>query len=1202
MPHPLEAKIGAVRRRAARLVWSFALSRLFGTLVAVVVAWTLLDALIRFQDRGVRIIGSLSALAIASWAAIRCISVLRQARYSMLDVALKIERRFPELRDRLASTVQFLHDPEDDPQAGSALLRRAVIGETASEAEQLDFSQALEQRPARRALTTAAAIACLALTAAALYPTTARTALVRLLAPWSNVNWPQLHHLAVKDPVRRLAAGQPLEVTVVDAEGVSLPDEVWLHLLYPSEEGAPHEVVEPMRFINDEVIARKESVSKPLSYRAVGGDDRSMPWIDVEVVEPPEVEQLALKLHYPKYTGWPPESSERHIRALTGTRVELTGRASKPLSAATIEIDEQGSIPAQISADGFGFSVPSSGGEGFVVKQAGAYWVKLTDRQGFSNADDVRYEIRAIEDVTPSVALEEPGANAFVTPEAVVPVRIEAKDDLGLAEVALRYSRSDQSEVGDAEIKLYARPAQAAPTVAPRDPSVNEPLGEQRTIEHRWELGPLKLKPGVQLNVYATATDYKPLTGTSQPRRLTVISTGELAERLAERQNFVLGELARMLKLQRESREQVSSVEIQLQEIGSLTKQDVDHLQAAELTQRQIDRGLVSPGEGVAPQIAGLLADLANNKVDNPDVERHMRRLMEEINRLGKQELPVINRELTAAMKSAQSAGGKDSARPLTAAGQHQDEVIRSLEQMLGELAEWDNYRRFHREIGQLRHDQESLNEQTAELGRQTLTKDFKDLTPQQQADLKKLSARQLELSRQFDKIEQRMERTAAELENHDPLAAGTISDALHEAREQAVAGGMRQAGRQVAENQMGQATTGQRQIGEQLQEVLDILANRRENELARLVKKLREAEQKLTGLRQQQEGLRKKWEAAGKISDEGERRRELERLSRQQRELQEQTERLARRLERLQADRAGRSTAQGGGKMGQAGEQGQQGNGQAAAEQAQAAEKDLAEAQQQLAEALRQAEQELAEEQLARLEDGLKSLVQRQENVLEETRHYDELSESQGELTRAQLISVGDVAREQQALRDEVQALADKLTAKTFQFSLEGIAREMTAAQTLLERRQLGASAQQAIQQALHRLQQLLAALAPDQGEEQQEEDEGQQGGQGGGQQQGDGARLLSELKLLRLMQVDVNEQTKALEGARRQSGGLTAEQKRTYASLSEEQGKLADLLLDLMQPDEANPEDDPESLPDMPSNDDGEDPLLPPGGKDLK
>ncbi len=78
----------------------------------------------------------------------------------------------------------------------------------------------------------------------------------------------------------------------------------------------------------------------------------------------------------------------------------------------------------------------------------------------------MRYEIRAIEDVTPSVALEEPGANAFVTPEAVVPLRIEAKDDLGLAEVAFRYSRSDQSEVGDAEIKLYARPAQAAPVRA----------------------------------------------------------------------------------------------------------------------------------------------------------------------------------------------------------------------------------------------------------------------------------------------------------------------------------------------------------------------------------------------------------------------------------------------------------------------------------------------------------------------------------------------------------------------------------------------------------------------------------------------------------------------------------------------------------------------------------------------------------------
>lgn len=1187
MPHPLEAKIGAVRRRAGRLVWTFGLSRLATALVAIFLAAGLADYLIRYQDRGVRLICSLAALAAAGWAIYRFAQTVRGAYFRDLDVALKIERRFPQLQDRLASTVQFLHEREDDPQAGSAALRRALIGQTTGEIDGLDLSQALEPAPARRALSAAAIVGLLALAVLALHPASTRTALARLFNPFNDAAWPQVNHLAVKDPVARLAAGQPLEISVVDAEGAALPDEVWLHVRSAGEDAASSETVEPMQFVGGEMTARKESVSRSFAYRAVGGDDDSMPWIELEVVEPPQVAELSLTLHYPEYAGWPAESGERHIRALSGTRVEFHGRATKPLSMASLEIDDGPSIPAAVGADGYSFSAPAPGGPEFVVEKSGAYWIKLTDREGFAGGEQVSYEIRAQEDLAPAVTFDEPSSNRFVTPQAVVPLKVTAKDDLAIKLVEVRYSRSDKSDVGDESFTLYEGPPKIEKQAARRAEG-ELAAGETRTLEQRWDLAPLALKPGVQLNVYASASDYHPLVGQSQPRRLTVITASELAERLVERQNFVLGEVARMLKLEREAREQVSGLEIQLREVGQLSKQDLDHLQGAELTQRQIDRGLVSPGEGVAAQVAGLLDELTNNKVDSPDVERHMRRLLSEIDRLGKDELPPIGRELTSALKSSQ-AGGKPgqnqpAARALAAAGKHQDEVIQSLEQMLGELSEWDNYRRFHREIGQLRHDQEAVNEQASELGRQTLTKDLKELTAQQQADLKKLAARQLDISRQFDKIEERMQRMAAELEGRDPLAAGAISDALAEAREQAVGGKMREAGRQLGENQLGQAQQKQSQIAEQLQEVLDILANRRERELTRLVKKLREAEQKLSSLREQQEGLRKKWQAAEKLADEAERRRELERLTREQRQLQQQAERMARQLERLQAEKASRSTARSGAKMGQSGAQGQQGDAQAAAEQADAAQKDLDDAQQQLAEARRQAEQDLADEQLARLEDSLRSVEERQTQALAELRRYDEIRESQGDLSRAQWISVGDLVRQQQELEAEACGLADKLSAKAFQFSLAGIAREMAAAAALVERRQLGAPAQDAMQHALARLAQLISALKPDPDEEQPEDNQEQEspGGESSpGSQQGDALRMVAELKLIGLMQTEINERTKALEETRRQTGELTPEERKTYAELSEEQGKLADLLLDLVEPDQANPEDDPESLP---------------------
>src|ERR671916_379323 len=51
---------------------------------------------------------------------------LRQ-RTDDLALALRVEREYPVLNDALASTVQFLRQPEDSPAAGSPSLRREAI-------------------------------------------------------------------------------------------------------------------------------------------------------------------------------------------------------------------------------------------------------------------------------------------------------------------------------------------------------------------------------------------------------------------------------------------------------------------------------------------------------------------------------------------------------------------------------------------------------------------------------------------------------------------------------------------------------------------------------------------------------------------------------------------------------------------------------------------------------------------------------------------------------------------------------------------------------------------------------------------------------------------------------------------------------------------------------------------------------------------
>jgi hypothetical protein len=1186
MAHALEQKIGQVRSQARRLLALYALGWTASLVTFSVLFLGLADYLIRFQDPGIRLMCSLAIVLVFAWACYRFWILGLRRRLGDVEIARRIERRFPALTDRLASTIQFLKQSEADPQAGSAALRRAVILKTTSDAEGLDFSTIFERRPTRRALLAASVVGLVALTIALVSPETARIALARLARPLGSESWPRFYNLAFRVAPTRLAAGQTFEVELVSDAEHRVPDEVRIHYRYETSGPGAEQDFEGMKRLNGVMVARKEGVTRPFWYRAEGGDDSSMEWTRLEVVEPPRLDSLQLTLHPPAYTGLGVEPSEKNIHALRGTRVELAGASTKKLRSVKIRQDNGEELVSQLAPDQYHFFLPSDVAEPFVIDKSGPYWILLEDGEGLIGGKDDRWDIRAIADQMPTVTVEQPAGNIFVTPQGEVPLLIAAKDDLAIHEIALHYSRSDRSDVEDFAVPLYQGPAKVFPQAATGLGGGRSP-GESRAIDHRWLLAELGLKPGAQVTFWAAATDYLPQLGKSTVRRLTIITPGELEERLAQRQTLIVAELQRVLKLQQDARAQTKSLEIQMDQVGRLNKQDVDHAQSAELNQRQVTRTLTSPTEGIPAQIADFLTDLENNRVDSPDIERHMTAIVEEIDRLGAQHLCAIERDLTSLIKAAQSKlSAEERASPaqpesdalakksLTSAGANQDQVIASLENMLGDLGQWDSYRRFARDIAHLQREQEEIAKASREVGQKTLGRDWKDLDSQQQADLKKLSSQQMELSRRLEKVQQQMAHTSQTLKQTDPLSAATVSDGLHQARQKAISGQMRESSQRLERNQLGQAIEKQATIAKDLEDLMAILSNRREQELTRLVKQLRESEQQLARLRDQQAGLRKQMKALADKPD-AEQRQQLERLAREQKKLEEEAARLARRLERLQAEQAGRSTSSAAGKMQQAAGAGQEGDAAGAEQQAEKSEKDLEEAQQQLAERRRQAEEDLAREQMAKLEDSLKSLHERQKKLIHETERLENLRATEGRFTRAQLSTVGDLARQQKSLEGETSLLAEKLSlSEVIHMALEGAAKQMTKAAELLGHRETGSSTQGSQEAARLRLAQLMTAF-----ENKSKPKSGGQAGAGSGGGKGarpDGSQVLTQLKLLKLLQEDLNDRYRALAAP---EDGAAQE----LAEMAAEQGKLADVAARLSQPPDDKPEDDPEKLPDI-------------------
>jgi hypothetical protein len=1187
MPHPLEERVQSVARRARRLAGAHAWGRFLIAVLLLVLAACLADYFLRPHDEGVRIILSLGVLGTSVWLFWRLVVQAPRGPQSLVPVAQRIERRFPQLGERLSSAIAFLAQGEHDVTAGSADLRRAVVAQAESLTTDLDFQQAVDARQPSRVLQALGAVALVLVTIVAVNSRAAVIALERLALPWQNRQWPARHDLAFVNAPEMIAAGQTFEVELLDRNG-TLPENVQLQIRQEVEGRSRIETKE-MKQLGDRMVFRLDNVTRPFDYRAVGGDDQAMPWQLLRVVNPPKVVEVAVEVQPPAYTGRGKEAGGKLLRVLAGSTLTVKAKADKPVLSARLQSDSaDAKLPAvQIGEDGVSLVAPAKGGAPWLAEKSGVYWLEVAGEEKLAGGREMRLEVQVAPDLPPSISWDTPADHTFVTPRALVPLKTLIKDDLAIRAVKLKYLRPDASDQGEFVVVLYEGPAKVKPQ------KMDERGGESRTIESMWDLAAIPgLQVGSVLAARLTAEDYKPQEATTTIRRITIISDEELESRVTQKQTAILEQLAEALRMQREARGQTAALEIQLKETGKLTARELTLLEAAELNQRNVQRQMSDPQDGMEAQIAALVTELEANRLANQTAAARMKELLAKVREINRQPLPAISQELTAAVKSAREllekgGGGKceddlgATSRSLSAAGKEQEEVVAKLEAMLGELSQWDNFSRLAREVSQIRFEEEKLARDTETLQ----LKGVAAVGPEgadNRAAARQLAQRQLELARRFDKLQTRMEELLTRLRQSDPLVAGTLADALEAGRRFAIGGQMRTIAGDLSEQRLGPAAQTQQQVLESLKELLDLLSSRRDRELAHGAKSLGEAATELDDIARRHQELQNEVDAAAAEKSEAERKRKLERLTPELKKLAEEVAELARKLERLRARRAAEAGKGAGNSLAQAGEAAAGGDAEAAQKQSRQAKDLLDEAKRDLQQQIKQTQQDLQREELARLEQLIQALAVRERGVVKETERLEGLRDMKtGQLNEPQQASLRQVAGEQRALADETSQLAPSLaSAKAFVLTLDAAQREMLRAADGLQGGETTPAIVKSESDALARLEQLLAALKPEEstpGEPQQPPPAGE------GQNQGNQPTLqnLAELKLLKLMQEAIHMRTAELEEARRKTGTLSEEQVKELESLAREQGQLADRVLEMIRAAAERPEDDLGNLP---------------------
>jgi hypothetical protein len=1148
--------------RQATVGWAVAAA------VGVTALLVLVDWLGRFNDPGLRWLFSLSLIGATVGAAVWAWRRLTPHDATRLGVAQRLQRVRPDLGSRLASAVEFAASDAADPTAGSEQLRRAVVLEASNSADSLPFDAVVDRKPLMQATRwLAGAAAAMAIVALIAGPALG-TGLYRLAAPWAHAPWPRLVTLRAVDPPTTLARGATFEATAVNESG-PLPGDVRIEYRFAEEQaGANRRETAPAQLVGEQAIATRERVQRAFAYRFVGGDDDTMAWIDLKVIDPPVAERYAVKITPPTYSGLPLSESSGPLRVLAGSELALSGASNKPLTTAMIALPGDAKVELQLDETKKQFATPANGLKAEVNDDATAqtYEVRLEGDSGVTGVvGPHRYEV--IADAPPEVKWRATEEDDVVTARAIVAIAGVATDNLALARVDLEWTAPPLvEETGETEEGEEPAPQRELIGEGEASPPARASLddGDEAPINYDWDLEALGVQPGTELVVSIVATDYADQEGrTDSPRRLLVVTDDEYQSRLAERQSRLLGQVQQAIATQRDATTATRDLAADSQDAGAVDRAQLDRLTSIEFQQREAAAAVDDPSSGAAATAKKLLEDLRRSRLEAPELAQQLAAAGETLEQLGEGAMPAARGELASARRVGQRAT-EANADKQQAAGEFQErlgeaqtqqaEAMERLEQVADLLTSWADYQRFAGEAAALEKMQRGLADEAQKQAGAMASKLMPDPT---QAERDKLLTSQAEVARRFDKLRGAMQKLlASQPEDAEPTTASeSVSDALAESDDADVAGKLREASSDLARNRLGAASQAQRGAAEGLQAMLEALRQRTTTDPEELTKRLEQEKQRLAEVQREVEDLKQ--------------RPDTRQTAQARQRAASRAARASRRLERLTASQAAASTSQGAQQTG--GEE-QEGSQQ---EQLAQAEQSFEQAQREIDQAIREMQNRQTQKLLDQLKARIDGYIERQEGVLDTT------IELQNAADRQRLdAEAPELATSERDLADELSRFAEELGKRAvFELALGGAADQTTEAAGRLEESRVDSSTQRLESMALRRLQHIKEVLeqTPPEPQENQPPQEGGGGGQPG-EPPPPSPIDVAELKMLRLMQLEVLSETDAYEAdtatARRSGKPLPPDWTDQGQDLAGRQQRLAELALELSERD-----NDPES-----------------------
>ncbi|QDV19903.1 hypothetical protein Pan153_45720 [Gimesia panareensis] len=1240
MPHSIRAQLEQLHQKIQQLIWLNGICWGLTILLSLALLAIALDWSLDITDPVIRLILALGIGAALIWTTWKHLLVPLQTPVTDLDLALKIEKRYPALKDSFSSSIEFDSQPAAH-YAGSAQMRQTVIQQSYQQAAQINFLELIDTHPIRKIMFSAAFLCLLLAGISILHPRQMMLGFHRLMLPFSAPQWPQSVELQILDenliPIEtspgnpyQVVEGQTFQFFVENRKGAPPED---LRLEYQTSQKAqlrPQIYSEPLRLVSvpdsatgvDRDLGTGSLVvsSKTVKLRAAGGDDTNMPWLIIQSVPPTTIQLEKVTLTPPEYSQQPKTSLPSgvgHFKALVGTRIEVTASSNKLLKSVALRVKDQQPQPVKLDIDRKHFTTE------FVITEPGtySYWFDIENDQSFRPPSPDRYEVTGMTDAVPEVFLEKPDTDLQVTPAAQIPLTVAIRDDLAIASALIRYQKSSREESLSRALRTD-RPSETFPLRF----TVQKPATEL-VINQNWNLAELPLAEGDRIIFRAEATDFfqsaelaandassltATHTGSSISRVLTIVSPTYKSNELVNRHAQLLEELTRVLKDQRLLNTEIKDVQHQLERVGQVRSQELDTIKQVEMDQKRVASQLSSPRTGLEQRARELLQELKWNRIQDPGMQQRLSELSTELSRLNQDIFPQIQEQMTQARKKLQSSvdsktetsptkdekpdpanqTSAEKTRPsksnrdtepleaLTAAERGQRQVIDRLDKMLQSLSEWQKTRDLVSELEEQIAQQSEIQDQTAELAKRTITRSFSNLNLQDQADLEKLASRQERQSDNFKSFRDLLDNMQSQTRENSGTDQFQKQAAIDFLRKKSLPEKMQQTADRLKQNQVGQAIQEQQQIQESMQQLKDIFENQSSDSPDQLIKKLKQSEQELSQLKQKQQDLLQKLKSASKGSDQTELKKQLQQLAKQEQQLQQQLKQFEDQLQKLSLNRASESVRRASQRLSKVNDALDQGQTQQAEQEMNESLDDLEQAHRELASRRQELEETLAFEEFTKLESEIESLIERQQAVITETTRLEELRLERGRWSRGQLKSLKQLSETEQDLQSQTEAFVEKMAAApVFVLAIQKVRDQLEIAVARLQQRLTDQETLTAENRAQSKLKEILQILKQRKSLQQGESEEGEPTLQ----PPQDQIPLIAQLRLLKLMQEELLLQTTRFNESISQKKELTPAQQEHRKLLAEDQADLAELSRELMSLLNGSESDDTKQLPEI-------------------